>query len=233
MYKQMKHSLPLDPRSKLALLLVVSIFVLGGAGGQYMYLIRPILSFIPFLLLIYEARFKQAFTYLVSYSIFFIAQLVLLPITKGFANSLILLTSGFFCRFLPGVMMGEYVISTTTVSEFMASMERMHVPNFIVIPLSVVFRFTPTVLEEAGAINDAMRMRGIGIGGKHVGKMMEYRVIPLITCSAKIGDELSAAALSRGLGGPIKRTNICDIGFKAIDYVVFIFSLTIVVGACL
>ena len=57
---------------------------------------------------------------------------------------------------LPGFIMGYYLVSTTTVSEFVAAMERMHVPEKIVIPVSVVFRFFPTVKEEYAAIRDAM-----------------------------------------------------------------------------
>lgn len=33
-------------------------------------------------------------------------------------------------------------------------------------------------------------------------KMLEYRVVPLMISIAKIGEELSAAALTRGLGAP-------------------------------
>lgn len=71
-------------------------------------------------------------------------------------------------------------------------------------------------------ISDAMRMRGISFGGNHPGKMLEYRLIPLMTCSVKIGDELSAAALTRGLGADVKRTNICKIGFRFVDYIVLL-----------
>ena len=35
----------------------------------------------------------------------------------------------------------------------------------------------------------------------------------------KIGDELSAAALTRGLGAPVKRTNVCQIGFHIQDMI--------------
>ena len=38
----------------------------------------------------------------------------------------------------------------------------------------------------------------------------------------KIGQELSAASLTRGLGGPTKRTNICKIGFGFWDYFTFL-----------
>lgn len=46
------------------------------------------------------------------------------------------------------------------------------------IPMSVIFRFFPTIGEENAAISDAMRMRGIRFGGKHPGRMLEYRLIP-------------------------------------------------------
>lgn len=116
-------------------------------------------------------------------------------------------------RFAPGIMMGAFLIASTSVSDFMAAMKRMYVSEKIVIPLSVIFRFFPTIGEENAAITDAMRMRGIRFGGKHPGKMVEYRLIPLMISVVKIGDELSAAALARGLGAPVQRTDICKIGF--------------------
>ena len=47
----------------------------------------------------------------------------------------------------------------------------------------------------------------------------------MMICSVKIGEELSAAALTRGLGGPVKRTNICKIGFRAQDIVLLLICL--------
>ena len=103
-------------------------------------------------------------------------------------------------------------------------MERMHTPQTIVIPVSVVFRFFPTVKEEYAAIRDAMKMRGITTLRNPM-KMLEYRVVPLMISIAKIGEELSAAALSRGLGSPQKRTNICKIGFGPMDAFFFLLAL--------
>ena len=62
-----------------------------------------------------------------------------------------------------------------------------------------------------------MKMRGIRFGGGKASAMLEYRLVPVIMCSVKIGEELNAAALTRGLGGPVKRTNICEIGFHVQD----------------
>lgn len=79
--------------------------------------------------------------------------------------------------------------------------------------------------EEYAAISDAMRMRGIRFGGKHPGRMVEYRLIPLMISVVKIGDELSAAALTRGLGAPVKRTDICKIGFHWQDAVMILICI--------
>ncbi len=158
----------------------------------------------------------------IFYTLAYTFSMLVMPHCKGLLNFLILAMCGIVLRFMPGIMTGMYVVSTTTVSEFIAAMERMHVSQKITIPLAVMFRFFPTVVEEAGSINKAMSMRDIKFGGKKALQMIEYRLIPMMTCSVKIGQELSAASLTRGLGGPGKRTNICRLGFGWCDILTFI-----------
>ena len=153
----------------------------------------------------------------VTYAILFALELTVLPLLTGTWNFILGAAVGIYTHMLPGFIMGYYLVSTTTVSEFVAAMERMHVPEKIVIPVSVVFRFFPTVKEEYAAIRDAM-------------KMLEYRVVPLMMSIAKIGEELSAAALTRGLGAPQKRTNICKIGFGPLDIFFFLLAIPCWVG---
>ena len=136
---------------------------------------------------------------------------------------------GIYIRILPGFIMGYYFISTTTVSEFITAMERMHLSDKIIIPLSVVFRFFPTIKEEYSYIKDAMRMRGINLCGDPV-KMLEYRLVPLMISITKIGEELSASALIRGLDSSGKRTNTCKIGFKLLDVLLIIYSSLLFLG---
>jgi len=143
------------------------------------------------------------------------------PYIGGVLSYITLGSCAILNRFLPSILMAAYLMSTTTVSEFTAAMQRMHVSEKIVIPLSVMFRFFPTVADEAASIGSAMRMRDIRMGGSNMGKALEYRMVPLMTCCVKIGEELSAAALTRGLGGTVKRTNICKIGFRAQDVIAF------------
>lgn len=81
------------------------------------------------------------------------------------------------------------------------------------------------IAEEWSAIGDAMRMRGVRFGGGKVGAILEYRIVPMMICSVKIGEELSQAALTRGLGGPVKRTNICKLGFHVQDVIFLLICL--------
>ncbi|MEL7624080.1 MAG: energy-coupling factor transporter transmembrane component T [Clostridiales bacterium] len=214
-----KRGLVLDPRTKLLLLVTVSTFVLGGLGGEKLTFLVPCLSALPLVLLLTARKIKPAVLYLAAFGGAYLASLLLLPRLSGFSQFFVLGCTGILSRVMPGVVLGAYVVSTTTVSEFTAAMQRLHVSEKIIIPMSVMFRFFPTIGEEFGAINAAMRMRGISLGGGRPGKMLEYRLVPLMTCSAKIGEELSAAALTRGLGGEVKRTNICSIGFKVQDII--------------
>lgn len=212
-----RRGLILDPRTKLLLLITVSTFVLGGLGADRLPFIIPALCIITLLLLLSAGKIKAAGIYLAAFASAHLAAVLLLPRLSGFVYFLVLGSTGIFSRVMPGIVMGAYVVSTTTVSEFTAAMQRMHISNKIIIPLSVMFRFFPTVAEEFSAINAAMRMRGISLGGGRVGKMLEYRLVPLLACSAKIGEELSAAALTRGLRGDFRRTNICRIGLQIQD----------------
>ena len=212
----------LDPRTKLLLLVFVSVFVLGNAGGDAAAEFRVALNYLPLFLLLSARRWRAFLFGLIFYTFAYAFAVFLMPHCTGFLNFLILAMTGIVLRFMPGILTGMYVVSTTTVSEFIAAMEKMHVPQCITIPLSVMFRFFPTVIEEAGSIKKAMAMRDIKFGGTKALQMIEYRMIPMMTCSVKIGQELSAASLTRGLGAPNKRTNICKIGFGFWDILVFL-----------
>ena len=121
------------------------------------------------------------------------------------------------------------MIKTTRIDEFVSAMQKMHVPDGITISLAVVMRFFPTIKEEYQSIRDAMKMRGVMFGGGNAAKMVEFRMIPLLFSCMNIGDELSAAAITRGLGGKVKRTSIEVLKMNAAD-ICMITSFTIVAG---
>lgn len=220
-----RTGLRLDPRTKLVLLLTMSVFVAGGVANGIAPWLATAFGVVPVVLLLCAGRWPDALLYIALYLAADLSYRILGPMAPGLPSYLLLACAGIITRMLPSIMTGVYVISTTTVSEFDAAMSKMHVSEKIILPMLVMFRLFPTIGEEFRSINAAMRMRGVSLGGGKAGKMLEYRLVPLLACVVTIGEELSAAALTRGLGGDVKRTNVCRIGFRVTDGVVLLLCL--------
>ena len=219
----------LDPRTKIALTVCMAVFVLGGLGGSAMEPVKNALSILPFLLLLIEKQWNRFFRGFMMLAIGY-GLLFLMPQLPGTLQFVALMCGGILTRFVVTVVMGEYLVGTTSVSEFISAMERLHMPQEITIPMSVMFRLFPTIGAEWKSIRRAMGMRGISFGGVRAGQLLEYQMVPMMTSSVRIGEELSASALTRGLGAPVKRTNICCIGFRFQDILLlFVCIVTVVI----
>lgn len=219
----------LDPRTKLLMLAVFSIVMIDGDTEGINFFLKPALAVLPLILLLLNGKKKAALGYLTVFVLSWTGNLLLVPQVHGGLKMLVSLVTQLGTRWFPSGMLGYYLITTTQVSEFVAAMQKMHVSEKIIIPFSVMFRFFPTVSEEASAISCAMRMRGIGLKGvtRNPAAVLEYRLVPLMISVVNIGNELSAAALTRGLGNMKKRTSACRIGFGAAD---FLFAAIVVGG---
>lgn len=220
-----RRALNLDPRTKLLLLLTMAVFVFSSAGAGSMLIFRILLTAVSLLLIMLSGNSKNFVVFTAVIGAAYFVQFAVVPLIPGAAAQILMLFLNLLTHFAPSFAMAYFVVSTTTVSEFNAAMERIHMPNSIIIPMSVMFRFFPTIREEFAAINDAMRMRGIRFGGGKVGAMLEYRLVPMISCCVRIGEELSASALTRGLGAPGRRTNICKIGLHAQDLTLILLCI--------
>lgn len=217
----------IDPRTKILLSITVTTLLMGDGFGVGMKFIQPIAAIIPFGLFILYGKYVAGFKYLVIYYMSFLIQKTFIVNSEGIFAFMILGTVGIITRMLPAYAIGYITFSTTKVNEFTAAMKKIHVSEKLIIPIAVLFRFFPTLKEEFNYINSAMKMRGLaGLEIiKSPLKAIEYRLIPLLMCTVKIGEELSIASLTRGLGGLVKRTNICKISFGVWDILYFMVSV--------
>ena len=142
----------LDPRTKLAVLITIAVFILGGSYEGIMQYYIIVLAAIPLLLLSAARKWKGAVLYILIFGGSLCLEMFGLSRLTGVANYIAVAVVGILLRFTPSVVMGYFVVTTTTVSEFVAAMERLHLPQQITIPMSVMFRFFPTVAEEWSAI---------------------------------------------------------------------------------
>ena len=99
--KKKETGLSLDPRTKLALLITIALFVLSGGGGAASKQFAPILAAVPLILLLTEKSWKGSVIYFVLYGGSYILQLWALPHLSGLSCCCNL-------RFLYAVCAGDY-----------------------------------------------------------------------------------------------------------------------------
>lgn len=214
----------LDPRTKIIILVIISFMVFNEAPIY----VSGILVLIPFICLFFSNYKKAAVIYVVLYVAAKYIQIFLLPNSTGIISIILVIFSYTSSRMLPIFIMGYYTIASTKVSEFISAMEKSNVPKDIIIPLSVVFRYIPSIIEEIKSITNAMKMRGFGLtvkSFKNPLKLIEFYMVPILISAVKTSDELSAASLTRGLSNPKKRTHLVDTEFSKLDYSLLLISV--------
>lgn len=217
----------LDPRTKILLCVTVSFVMIASDNTGVMRYVLPWMALIPLAAFIILKKYAIAAYYAVLYMISIILPDYAMEHFPAIVNILFTGIIAIFTKILPGMSMFSFLILTTTVSEFVAAMDSLHIPKSFTIPVSVMFRFFPTIKEEYSAIRDAMRLRNVG-SWRNPMEMLEYRMVPLLTGLLSIGNELSASALTRGLDAPNRRTNVCPIGFHWQDAIAMLFCTIVI-----
>ena len=78
-----RRGLLLDPRTKLLMLITVTSLMLSTGNSGVMNIVKPVLSVLPFILLLTEGRWKTALKYLVLYAVCFALERVTLYCLSG------------------------------------------------------------------------------------------------------------------------------------------------------
>ena len=212
----------IDARLKLLYLIVCNVLVMGLNTRSTLW---PIIICLGILIACDMSR-KFFLGYLAIILISFGA--TLLPGVPGMNNWLgvaLGIVGYWVLRFTVSLSVAIWMFSTTRISEFTTAFHQMRLPNMIVIPLSVMFRFFPVVIDEMRGIVEAMKLRGYQKPWLHPIRTAEYIVVPLLSAVARIADELAAAALIRGLGAPGRPTQLSTHRFGVWDAVMVLAIL--------
>ncbi len=208
----------LDPRAKLLILLCTSIALVapGDAGGFSWS--RTAFAVVAAAMLL-GGRLHAA---LAGFGLLYTAAAVLdasvLPEATGIAGALLAAGTGLVLRVLPGLAIAFAVVRTTEVSAFIAALQASRAPKLLTIPIAVMLRFFPTIAEEHAQIRAALRLRGLsGRGWRHPLRALQWRFVPLLVATTRIGDDLANAALCRGLESPTPRTSLRRVRFGPWD----------------
>lgn len=221
-FKEYGKRSPLDARTCILAMLTVSVVMISGSLQGIEFYIRIECCVLPFIFLIMLKRYMLASIYFTVVGLALLIEGALVQTGRGAIGLIVVVVSGLVTRFVVPMVMGYSIMASISVSEFITSMERMYVPSAITIPLSVMFRFFPTISEENLAISEMMKVRKSKTKRMGLLKRMEYQLVPVMMSTVRIADELSQASMTKGLGGSDKRTHICKVGFRVQDYVLIL-----------
>ena len=149
----------------------------------------------------------------------------LLPLLPG-SLATVFATVTYFLLVFPCIAGGAYIIATTSVSQFMAALERLGAPRSFSITLAVTLRFLPALRQDFRHIRDAMALREIhGLEEK-----LECIYVPMLMGAAQTAEELSESATARGIEHPGKMSSWRPIGFHIQDVTVVLLFLALCLG---
>lgn len=225
--------LRLDPRTKLLL------FFSGIAVSTFSYNALSFWMYCAVMCVLLALCGEKRFALKCGVLIAFMEYLRYRIITSGTgapAVSGILVALIMMCRYgFPLFLSLSFLIKTTRISLLIAALSALHLPLFVIIPLSVMLRFIPTVQEEWDGVRKAMAFRGISLEPGAVirapFKTIEYILIPLLFSCISVMDELASASLARGLDAERKRTSYETVKMRIPDYIVMLLFIGIVIYA--
>lgn len=207
----------IDPRTKLGLLVLVVVFS-AFSDSAWMECAAIAVIMITGILL---GRVRRTTVSAVVFYMLWIFVRYGLPYMAGVIQTSLAAWFILMFKCYPCCMLGSIIIGTTHISEFMAAMSRMKVPKMIVIPLAIMFRYFPVVKEDWGYIKDAMSMRGLTptpLGFiRNPSGVIDALYVPMLISASKTADELSVAAVTRGIENPKPRTSHVKIRFAIWD----------------
>ena len=215
-----KREVKFDLRTRFMHILVVNLFLLLS----HSLIFELVLVFGCLLLITIDGQAKSAFHFLIVFLIMLGIDQLLTPYINGFFFTLVSFITVALRKFLPCFILGKWILTKTEVSEFVAVMWKLRLPQTAIIPLSVVFRYFPTIKEEWASIRAAMKMRGIHVSLEHI-------MVPLLMSAVNVSEELSAAALCRGLDSPEPHTSLVQVRFRFSDVLVWCITGALAIAA--
>lgn len=217
-----------DPRTKLFILLIVNI----TSFVQNNVLCETLCVAMITTVMLYHRSYRLALKNLLIFG----AMALLILLTLRVENTIIGMLSVVLImarKIFPTFMFAALLMSTTQVGEMTSSLQAMHTPRQITIPIVVIMRFFPTIKEESKGILDAAKVRGILFTFwnilRYPGRMMEYIMVPLMMQLSVVAEELSAAAVTKGIDSDKQRTSLYQTRFGTMDIIfTLVFSANLI-----
>lgn len=219
----------LDFRTKMLMSLCLSYTLILGNIQTKFPIVAAAYSLLPYVFLLLNREKKAAVRGILFIAAAYVVQKEWVFSAGGFLGSLFLFITMMFLRLLPGFMMAKFALASSTMSHIASALKKMHFPDVLIIPITVMARFFHTAREDYNQVKDAMYLHGLTNKRLffHPVRLFEYRVVPLFMVLTKTADDVAVSAMTRGLKIHGKRTYISESRFHIGDYICFFFMFVL------
>ena len=219
-----------DVRTLLFLDIVIMVFMLISGKPEVTLSSFIVAAAVPIIiglygvLLCYTVLFAGLFSYY---------QLILhlnVPMFQSAVFSVIGIVAFIVQRIIPFMLLGTVIQKQKNISEITMALDRMRLPRGVILSIAVMFRYFPSIKDDFLVIIDSMKLKGLYTSKcaaiLHPIRTMEFIIVPMLFKSLKTAEELSCAALVKGIENTGKKTSYFDVKLRPIDAV---FSLAAII----
>lgn len=209
-----------DPRTGLWVLIAANII----AFSDHSLWVELILISLLLALMMGHGRFTMAVKWAAGYCALLVFQQVILPASPMIIATSFTIFATYTRRMFPCLMTGSLMLVCTPLRYLIVGLRQMHIPQKLIVAVSVTLRYFPAIREEFGYIRDAMKLRNIRGFAR-----MECTVMPLMVSATETSEELSAAAVTRGIENPARKTSAVSLRLSPIDVLGMLAVLALLV----
>mgnify|MGYP001852903624 CR=1 FL=1 len=211
-----KPALRFDPRTSL-LLLVLANIVAFTQDNLWVEITWVVLLLV---LIVACGCGRSAVKLAIAFGICLALQYYILPNGPKILASSFTIIASYARKIFPCLIIGAMIVQKTSVRELMVALRKWHIPQSLIIPLSVTVRYFPALKEETSYICDSMKLRNI-----HGVQKIECLLVPVMISATTTAEELSAAAVTRGIENPAPKTSMIEMKFGVQDFLCLVVGV--------
>ena len=209
-----------DPRAGLWLLIAANMI----AFRPHTFRLELALIGLLLALMLGHGRLTMAFKWAVGYCALVVFQQFILPVSPMVIATSFTIFATYTRRMFPCLMTGALMLTCTPLRCLIVSLRQLYIPQKLIVAISVTLRYFPAIREEVGYIRDAMKLRDIRGFAR-----LECTVMPLMVSATETAEELSAAAVTRGIENPARKTSAVSLQLSPLDVLGMLAGLALLV----
>ena len=224
-----------DVRTLLLLDILIMICMLISGKPEVTLSSFIVAAAVPVITGLYGALVCYAILFAVFFSYYQLIFHLKLPVVHSAFFSVIGILAFIVQRIIPFMLLGTVIQKQKNISEITTALERMHLPKGIILSIAVMFRYFPSIKDDLFIIIDAMKLKGLYTSKRaaliHPIRTMEFVLVPMLFKSLKTAEELSCAALVKGIENTGHKTSYFDVRLRAADTVLLLTAITLLTAS--